>query len=378
FRKELSTLKDRDARRQAVQKYFDSGRSVVSAQSLEDMTKAIEADPEWAEAWAERGRLLLLLGNVSKSLADLKKALELNPSSSMAQYWYGKALESSGDQAAAATHYEEAVRLHPKSSHALLATASSLARQGKIDEAMDACNKILALDWSSAEAYLARGGLFLLKGDTAAALADFEKVASINPLSPAAWNSVGNVHHRGGDLRCALDNYNRALELNSECSEAIFNRANICYQTGRLDAALGGWEKFLKLEGEDGPLGKGVREHATHTAELKSGTVEPCSASEYAARGCYRILERRFREGADDFERILRHEPQSGSVHSYLALLYEGLAQKGEKEEDKSALTEKAAAHRKAESLLPPGPADPWMLPISNLMADPDASTELP
>ncbi len=378
FRRKISEIEQKDSRRQAAQKYFDDGRSMVSPLAVTHMTRALEIDPDWAEAWAERGRLHLLLGSPSKALADLARAIEQNPSSPIFHYWIGKTYEKLGDMQNALSHYETAISLHPESTYALLAKAVVLAQRGKYDEAGELCAKVIALDAEIAEAYLVSGVIALVHGDPAAALTDFAKAADIDRLSPAAWNNSGNVYHRQGDLRRALENYNRALKIAPDNPEAIFNRAGVCYQTGRFENAVATWRKFLSFESSTTPLGKATAVQIARTEQLISGAAQPITAEEYCARGCFFALARKFKEAAADFEDALQLEPQIFRAHGYLVQIYEHLAEKVETPSEREKFAQKARVYRKKEELHPIEKNDPWFLPLSDLMSGKEVSLELP
>ena len=60
---------------------LEDGSSYVSQNKLETayktFTKAIELDPNWAEAWNKRATVLYLMGKYEQSQADIDKVLEL-------------------------------------------------------------------------------------------------------------------------------------------------------------------------------------------------------------------------------------------------------------------------------------------------------------
>ncbi len=71
--------------------YLDRGnrfsRNGVYHRAIEDYTKAIELDPEFAEAHYHRGCSWYEVGKNTESIADLTRAIELDP---LADHYYGQ------------------------------------------------------------------------------------------------------------------------------------------------------------------------------------------------------------------------------------------------------------------------------------------------
>lgn len=63
--------------------YFNRAYSHVDNKDfnsmISDFTKAIELDPQFADAYHRRGMILGALGNYDSAIADYNKAIELNP-----------------------------------------------------------------------------------------------------------------------------------------------------------------------------------------------------------------------------------------------------------------------------------------------------------
>ena len=78
--------------------------------------RAIELDPELAEAHASKGLLHEINRELGPSLNSYKRAVQLDPTSTMALMWYGNALSKSQDVLGAHEQYQKALEhdpLHP-------------------------------------------------------------------------------------------------------------------------------------------------------------------------------------------------------------------------------------------------------------------------
>ncbi len=75
--------------------------------------KAVEMDPESAEARASRGLALSLKEEYAAADAEFEKAIELNPKSYEAHYFFARCLFSQGRHAEAVKEYEKGLRGQP-------------------------------------------------------------------------------------------------------------------------------------------------------------------------------------------------------------------------------------------------------------------------
>ena len=83
-----------------------------------DFSKAIEIDPMYAEAYANRGVAYGILGQYDKAISDFNKAIEINPT--YAEVYFNKALvfEKTGRVREAVEVYKEFIQ-HAPPQHSL-------------------------------------------------------------------------------------------------------------------------------------------------------------------------------------------------------------------------------------------------------------------
>lgn len=112
------------------------------------LDKAIELDPNYADAYYNRGNIWLDYGHSSKAIADFNKAIELNPQYAKAFY----------------------------------ARAEAWIAEEQTDKAIDDCTKALEIDPGFVRAYWRRGTIWSMgKKDYARAVADFKKGLELQP-----------------------------------------------------------------------------------------------------------------------------------------------------------------------------------------------------
>jgi protein O-mannosyl-transferase len=111
-------------------------RKGQSDQAMVHYEQAIKLQPNYADAYYNRGNVLLAKGHIAEAIADLETALQIQPDDADAHTCLGNALLREGAVSEAITHYEKAVTLAPQDPHSrnnlawLLATSSDSSNRG--------------------------------------------------------------------------------------------------------------------------------------------------------------------------------------------------------------------------------------------------------
>ncbi len=79
--------------------------------AIADYTKAIEINPQYADAYNNRGAAKYSLKDTQGAIADYNKAIEINPQLALAYYNRGNAKHGLRDQPGACADYKKAVSL---------------------------------------------------------------------------------------------------------------------------------------------------------------------------------------------------------------------------------------------------------------------------
>ena len=96
---------------------------------IEHLNSLIEFNPNYAEAYYERGLVYYLLGNYEQVLADCTKAIELNPDYAEAYYNRGRAKRRIEQHESAIDDFDTAIRLDPDDTESYYHRALAKAEQ---------------------------------------------------------------------------------------------------------------------------------------------------------------------------------------------------------------------------------------------------------
>jgi adenylate cyclase len=154
------------------------------AKEKEFAHRALELDPELAEAHMSLALALVAVYDWRNGLKEFDRALELNPNLAFAYELQAWTVNGLGrfDEAIAKT--KKAVELDPLNPFFQMSLSFYLYWARKYDDAIEQSRKTLEMDPNSAINHVLLGLSFLKKGDMAGAIAELQKAKAPNP---GAW-----------------------------------------------------------------------------------------------------------------------------------------------------------------------------------------------
>ena len=126
-------------------------------EALIEIDKAIQLQPDYAEAYNNRGNAQTAVGNLNAALKDFDKALMLKPDMPGFHANRGNTLQELGRLKDAIESFNNAIRLKPDYAEVYNHRGQALAMTGRLREAVESCNTALKLRPDYAEAYTCRG-----------------------------------------------------------------------------------------------------------------------------------------------------------------------------------------------------------------------------
>ncbi len=179
--------------------------------------RALELDPDLAEAHASRGVALSAAGQAEEAEAAFETALRLDPNLYEAAYFYARHCFAADKPERAIEYFEWAAELRPEDFQAILLVAQVYHSLGVEDEAEAARRQGLALvearlarDPDDVRArYLGANALVAL-GEREKGLAWARMARELDPDDPMLLYNLGCIHALAGDPTEAMDCLERA------------------------------------------------------------------------------------------------------------------------------------------------------------------------
>jgi tetratricopeptide (TPR) repeat protein len=166
--------------------------------------KAIEIDPQYADAYLNKGNPLSALGRKEEAIKCYDKAIEIN------------------------SEYAEAY----------LNKGNTLLDLGRYEEAICCYDKAIEINPQYAEAYLNKGIALSARSRFAEAIVSFEKSIEINPQYADAYLNKGNALSDIDRKEEGIDCYDQAIEIDPQHVLAYYNKGYTLSELGRNEEAL--------------------------------------------------------------------------------------------------------------------------------------------
>jgi non-specific serine/threonine protein kinase len=201
--------------------YWDSSEDNLNEAEAASR-KALDLDPQLAEAHATAGLAFALKNNFAEARKEFEAAIRLNPKLYEAYYFYARTSFQSGDLAKAAELYEQASRLNPDSYEAFSLIVGVYHGLGRPVEAAAAEQRALQL---------------------------IEKHVENHPDDARALYFGAGLLARKGNPEKGYDWARRALSIDSEEPSILYNVACVYALLGKTEDALECLAKVTKEHG---------------------------------------------------------------------------------------------------------------------------------
>ena len=202
----------------------------------------------------EKARLVMKEQKFEQAILLLNKAIDRNPQNADAFNARGVALFELGKYNDAMLDYKQAIELAPKNYRPYFNRAELYRSLKQWEQALQDYNQAIALAPQVADLYLNRGVLHYEQGKLDLAISDFKKAAALEPNNKSAFLNLGNVlFEKGSDeaLKEALDAYGKVIALDNKADKTHFNMAQIFLRFNKPETACSHLQKASDLGNED-------------------------------------------------------------------------------------------------------------------------------
>lgn len=206
-------------------------------EALTDFEMAISIDPKYAEAYCERGIILISKGSKDKGCMDLRKAKVLknekakglydsNACSAMSITFItsGETKMSSKDYTGALADYTSAIQLNSDSIEPFIKRAECNVLLKKYDKAISDYNKALKIKADTVQIVYLRGMAYNSASNWKLAFADFSSVIRLSPNYYEAYMQRAFACEGMENYRSATYDYSEAIRIKPKDGQAYYKR----------------------------------------------------------------------------------------------------------------------------------------------------------
>jgi tetratricopeptide (TPR) repeat protein len=339
------------------------GKGRLWTDDFSNIVDAIQMDNSWAwlqpSSWLQStsateqvviANQLVREERIDEAIVCLEKAIEIDPQSAEAHDNLGTALARLGKIDEALDHYNKSLAIRPNSARTHNNLAITLSRQKRIDEAIDHFVKALEIDPQSAETYGSFGDALAGVGRVKDACELYGKALEIQPDWAQMHNGLAIALAQLGKMGEAVPHWQQAVELNPRLAEAYQNWGVFLFIQGNIPQAMARWRQGIKecpdhamllcliartlatswdAALRNGPEAVQLAERANQLSGGKNATILDVLASAYAEAG-------RFPESVETAQRALaaagNNEAKIAAIQAKLKLYRAGSAFHEEKQ----------------------------------------------
>jgi tetratricopeptide (TPR) repeat protein len=224
----------------AAQNLYSQGLARLSVddytRALNFFEKAVEIDPNYAEAWYQAGFCYGVLGRHQESLKASKKAVLLRPD--WAEPWLniGTSNFALGQYKEAAEAYKQATKIDPSNPEAYYALGISLNKLNRTDEEILAYKRAIAQKPDHTNALEKLGLAYFKQKRFNDAVQIFETLKNYKPEAKI-YNYLGESYFEASKFEEAIEAFNNALNLNPNFEKARYNLGRSYLKIGDRESA---------------------------------------------------------------------------------------------------------------------------------------------
>jgi tetratricopeptide (TPR) repeat protein len=190
--------------------------------ALKDYSKAIAIRHDYADAYNNRARLYFHNKDYDKSLRDLDRLIELDHNNYYSYYNRGRIYYAKEDNEQAIINFDKAIELNNDYVYSYFSRGDAYFKQNNYEAAINDYTRAVKLKPKFATAYYNRGYAYYLKEDLDKALIDYSKAIDIKPDYANAYYRRAILYKKTGAYDKARADYAKATALNPRWLDAAF------------------------------------------------------------------------------------------------------------------------------------------------------------
>ena len=227
--------------------------------AIKNALKAVDADPESAQAHATLAEVYADRNNWQRALEEARQAEKLDPNSGYVIRNLGYVLSMQGRSDEALEAFARAAELAPKLGYIYISAGNIYMVLNDYDKAIEQFEKAVAVNPDIPTGYDALGHASALNGDPDRAKSMLRKAIELDPDYAPAHAHLGRLYYTQLNWESAIESFNKAFELGLK-NEEYFYELGLAYSY--LDDCPSGikwFEKALELNPDSKPAQDGIR-----------------------------------------------------------------------------------------------------------------------
>ncbi|MFW9808296.1 MAG: tetratricopeptide repeat protein [Candidatus Thorarchaeota archaeon] len=219
--------------------------------ALQSIENALKQTPDDIEILRDKAAALHVLGRTEDELASYRRMSELAPNEWGVWVRIGDIELELGNFDISIASYDKAIALKDDLVPAFIRRSIALVMVERWNDAIRSAEAATKLDPENSEAWLIRGDVNLRAGKHKSAMKALKKASELDPEDAAVENTMGMVAYKDGNLRDAVKHLRRALIRKRNYPAAIRNLGLILMELEDWDEAAKAFSEYTLLVKND-------------------------------------------------------------------------------------------------------------------------------
>ena len=187
-------------------------------------------------------------------LATCEQCLVRNPEMAQAYAWKGRILSYLDRDEEALLSYDEAIRLGPGDESSYIGKANVLAGMKQYEEALTVCEQAIQHAPAKSSVYKEKANILSRQKRYEEALSTYQKVVQLTPNDAYTYDELGDILSKLERFAEAIKAYNEALRLSPDFTRVYQSKAHALEKLGHYEQALAAYNKALHLHPKNGHI----------------------------------------------------------------------------------------------------------------------------
>jgi tetratricopeptide (TPR) repeat protein len=296
--------------------------------AITEWDEAVRVFPKDIIALSGRGGSFLARNDLAHAMADLEKAVEIDPEFANALWLRGAVHDKMRQHDRAVADFDRAIAIYDKllklysvpllRADMLAERANAYNAKGERNRAVADYDQAIALVPNRVSLIASRANVLNASNDRDRAIADLDRVIRLEPTNPRGFNDRGNIHSAKGDQDRAIADYDQAIRLNPKYALAFRNRGLVYSAKGDNDRAIADYDEAIRLDPRDALAfnNRGMAYHAKGDDDRAIADYDeaiglnPNYAAAFRNRGLARRAKRDNDRAIADYDEAIRLDPK--------------------------------------------------------------------
>jgi tetratricopeptide (TPR) repeat protein len=235
-------VSSRRNKRAAAEHFYAQGLGFLShddwAKALPLFERAVDTDPDYAEAWYQSSYCNGMLGRHNEALRASRQVIRLRPDWPEPYVNMGHAYSRLAQYQDAINAYKQALRLDPYNADVQYAMGLTYGKWNKPDDEILSYRKAINLSPDHAGAYERLGLAYFRLGRFKEAAAAFTQLRMLKPGEAKASNYLGETYLKLNRVEEGIEAFKQATRLKPDFGMAYYNMGLAYLALGDHEAAM--------------------------------------------------------------------------------------------------------------------------------------------